>query len=104
MNFLIFLIILVLAFICGDNVLGVIGYPHRDFTTSAIYRLHPLSYAAILLLIYYFTTGKLKVSNLTRQMKNEVVYLAVCLIIIAYLQATNNLNAVSFFLDALILP
>lgn len=104
MNFIILFLVLILAFICGDNVLGTLGYPHDDIAAASIFRLHPLTYLSFALLIFYFLIGKIKVSDLVNKMKNESLFLTACIIVIIYLQLINSLNAISFFFDALVLP
>ena len=104
MSFIILFIVLFIAFICGDNVLGALGYPHGDIDASSLFRLHPLTYLAFFLIIYFVITGKVKFADLFDKMKNEFVFLIVCLIIISYLHLIGRLNAISFFFDALVLP
>jgi hypothetical protein len=97
-------IVLCLAFLGGDDVLALLGYYHRDFTTSAIFRLHPLTYLAFALLLYYFVVRKLWITDIVGVMKHEFLFLLVCLAIIIYLQLTGKLSAISFILDTLCLP
>jgi hypothetical protein len=101
--FLLF-IILLLAFVFGDNVLQIVGYHHHDFTSSPIFRLHPLSYFAFATVVFYLITGKINMTYLTGTMKTEALFLLGCVFILVYLQITGNLNAIAFFIDALILP
>ena len=96
--------IAILAFIGGDYVLDVFGYHHRDFTAASIFRVHPLFYVAVLLILYYFFTDKIKFVDVLATMRNELIYIFICLSIITYCQLTENLNPIAFFLDALLLP
>ncbi len=97
-------IVLFLAFIASDDVLAAVGYPHLDFTSSFVFRLHPLTYLSFFLVAYYLKTGQLKVSEFFTKYKSETYFLIVCLLLIVYLRIMGNLTAFSFLLDALCLP
>lgn len=98
------LTVVLLAFLGGDYILDVVGYPHHDFNSSFVFRLHPLTYLASFLILYYLKLKKLKFSDFFSKMRNETVFLSVCLIIICYLGLVRTLNSISFLLDALCLP
>ncbi|MFD0766893.1 VpsF family polysaccharide biosynthesis protein [Mucilaginibacter lutimaris] len=97
-------LVLILAFICGDNVLELLGYHHRDFSSSPVFRLHPLSYLAFAIVVVYLINGKIGMAELVGKMKTEAIFLLGAILILCYLQITGNLNAIAFFIDALILP
>lgn len=99
-----FFLVLLLTFFCGDNVLEILGYHHRDFTSSPIFRLHPLSYLAFATVLLYVINGKIGIAELRGIMRIEAFFLMGCTFILCYLQITGNLNAIAFFIDALILP
>lgn len=97
-------VIAFIIFVLGDNILELVGWHHRDFTSSFIFRVYPLFYIVVGLLGYYFITGKLTIEDLFLRMKNELFYLSVCFGIVVYGQLTKNANPMSWFLDSLVIP
>jgi hypothetical protein len=93
-----------IIFILGDNILELVGWHHRDFTSSPIFRVYPLFYILIVLLGYYFITGKLTFADLLFRMRNELTFLSILFAIILYGQITKNSNPMSWYLDSLVIP
>ncbi|WP_154647991.1 VpsF family polysaccharide biosynthesis protein [Pedobacter arcticus] len=93
-----------IIFVLGDNVLEMVGWRHRDFTSLFIYRVYPLFYIVLGLIAYYFMIGKITVADLLFRMKNELAYLSICFGIVIYGQITKNSNPMSWFLDSLVIP
>jgi hypothetical protein len=104
MSSFVVLIIILLAFLGGDDILNLFGYHHHDFSSSSIFRLHPLTYLSSILLIYIIVVKKIKLADVVGRMKFEFLYLAVCALVILYLQVTHKLSAISFMFDTLCLP
>ncbi|HEX7365842.1 MAG TPA: VpsF family polysaccharide biosynthesis protein [Pelobium sp.] len=97
-------VIAFIIFVLGDNILELVGWHHRDFTSSFIFRVYPLFYIVLALLGYYFISGKLTIEDLFTRMKNELIYLSTCFAIVVYGQLTKNSNPMSWFLDSLVVP
>lgn len=93
-----------IIFILGDNILELVGWHHRDFTSSPIFRVYPLFYILIVLLGYYFIAGKITFVDLLFRMRNELTFLSILFAIILYGQITKNSNPISWFLDSLVIP
>lgn len=82
----------------------IVGWKHRDFTSSFIFRVYPLFYIVLALFGYYFILGKITVADLFLRMKNELTYLSICFGVVIYGQLTKNTNPMSWFLDSLVIP
>lgn len=104
MNYFSVIVIVVLLFLGGDNVLEKLGYPHGDFSTSSFYRLHPLTYYAGGLFLFFLLVGQIRISDMIGRMKGELRLLVICIFCLAYLKVSGILSAFSFVLDALCLP
>lgn len=98
------IILLIVAFAAGENVITTLGYPHSVFTTTAFFRLHPLTYVAAFLLAYYLFMGRITADSLVTNMRSELWFLLINVLLICFLKITGNLNAISFLFDTIILP
>jgi hypothetical protein len=102
-KFQVFIIAIFILFL-DDNLLMIIGYPHKDVDASTIFKVHPLFYFTILTFAFFIVTGKIKIGDLVRNCRAELYLCTFCVIMLAYLFIMDRLYSVSFILDAFLSP
>lgn len=96
------IIITVLATFLGQGVLSFFNYPQSDPSSSAIFRIHPLTYFLIFLSVINTVKYKGRISEIIY--KKYKSYFLVTIIIFLYSIISNQSKSNVFFLDTLINP
>jgi hypothetical protein len=98
------LIFFILILFLDDNILTLIGYPHKDITAAQIFKVHPLAYLSVAVLLFFLLIGKIKVKKLWAECRTELLIILICLILLAYIFIMDRFNSMASIVDALISP
>lgn len=102
-SYLLFIFVILILFL-DDNILALLGYPHYDVKADPIFKVHPVSYLSILVVVFFFLVRKLKLTDIIKSCRRESELIALCLFLFLYLIVTGRLSSISFIIDALLTP
>ena len=97
-------VFVILILFLDDNLLSLIGYPHRDPEASQFFKIHPLGYLSIAVFFIFLFVGKINISSLLQKCKIEAFLLLFCFLMLVYLFVNERFSSVSFIIDALLTP